>query len=98
MHEVGEGWLMTTLSHSPLLVALLQSADSLAVFLFSIPAGALADVMDRRLLAILTQAWLGAVALCLGLLTLGGAITPWLLLALSFVMNMGAALDAPCDA
>ncbi len=95
MHEVGEGWLMTTLSHSPLLVALLQSADSLAVFLFSIPAGALADVMDRRLLAILTQAWLGAVALCLGLLTLGGAITPWLLLALSFVMNMGAALDAP---
>ncbi len=95
MHQVGEGWLMTTLSHSPLLVALLQSADSLAVFLFSIPAGAVADVMDRRRLAIVTQAWLLAAALCLGLLTLSGAITPWLLLTLSFVMNIGTALDAP---
>jgi MFS family permease len=95
MHQVGEGWLMTTLSHSPLLVALLQSADSLAVFLFSIPAGAIADVMDRRRLAILTQAWLLVAAFCLGLLTLGGAITPWLLLTLSFVMNIGTALDAP---
>ena len=95
MHQVGEAWLMTTLSQSPLWVALLQSADSLAVFLFSIPAGALADIADRRLLAIFTQVWLMAGALALGLLTLGGAITPWLLLALSFMMNIGAALDAP---
>src|SRR5258707_1438513 len=77
------------------MVAMLQSAGSLAVFLFSIPAGAVADVMDRRRLAILTQAWLLVAALCLGLLTLGGAITPWLLLTLSFVMNIGTALDAP---
>jgi len=95
MHEVGEAWLMTTLSQSPLLVALLQSVDSLAVFLFSIPAGALADIVDRRPLAILTQAWLLAVALALGLLTLRGAMTPWLLLGLSFAMNIGVALDAP---
>lgn len=86
---------MTSLSHSPLLVALLQSADSLAIFLFSLPGGALADVLDRRLLAILTQAWLLAAALALGLLTLGGAMTPWLLLGLSFAMNIGAAVDAP---
>jgi MFS family permease len=48
MHEVGEGWLMTSLSPSPLSVALLQAAESLAIFLLAIPAGALADVVDRR--------------------------------------------------
>lgn len=95
MHQVGEAWLMTSLSPSPLLVALLQSADSLAIFLFSLPAGALADVVDRRRLAIVTQAWLLLAALALGLLTLGGAMTPWTLIALSFVMSIGAALDAP---
>ncbi len=95
MHQVGEAWLMTSLSPSPLLVALLQSADSLAIFLFSLPAGALADVVDRRRLAILTQAWLLLAAFGLGVLTLGGAITPWLLIGLSFVMSIGAAMDAP---
>src|SRR6202158_1237586 len=95
MHQVGEAWLMTSLSPSPLMVALLQSADSLAIFLFSLPGGVLADVMDRRRLAILTQAWLLIATLLLGLLTLGGAMTPWLLLGLSFVMSIGAAVDGP---
>jgi MFS family permease len=95
MHQVGEAWLMTSLSPSPLLVALLQSADSLAIFLFSLPGGALADLMDRRRLAILTQAWLLVAAAALGVLTLGGAMTPWLLIGLSFVMSIGAAVDGP---
>jgi predicted MFS family arabinose efflux permease/quinol monooxygenase YgiN len=95
MYQVGEAWLMTSLTSSPLLVALLQSADSLAIFLFSLPGGALADVMDRRRLAIVTQAWLLVGALALGLLTLGGAVTPWILIGLSFVMGIGAAIDAP---
>jgi MFS family permease len=95
MHQVGEAWLMTSLSSSPLLVALLQSADSLAIFLFSLPGGALADVLDRRRLAILTQAWLLVAAFALGVLTLGGAMTPWLLIGLSFVMSIGTAMDEP---
>src|SRR6266852_3748888 len=95
MHQVGEGWLMTSLSPSPLLVALLQSADSLAIFLFALPVGALADLVDRRRLAIVTQAWLLFAALALGLLTLGGAMTPWSLIGLSFVMSIGAAVDGP---
>ena len=95
MHEVGEAWLMTSLTLSPLLVALLQSAESLAIFLFSLPGGALADVVDRRRLAIVTQVWLLVGALALGLLTLGGAVTPWILIGLSFVMSMGAAIDGP---
>src|SRR5258707_15654302 len=63
MHEVGEGWLMTSLSPSPLKVALVQAADSLAIFALAVPAGALADVVaDRRRLAIFTQLWMLVVA------------------------------------
>jgi MFS family permease len=95
MHDVGEAWLMTSLSPSPLLVALLQSADSLAIFLLALPAGALADVVDRRRLAIITQAWLLTGAALLGLLTLTHHMTAWRLIGLSFVMGVGAALDGP---
>src|SRR6185295_14295152 len=93
MHEVGETWLMTSLSPSPMVVALLQSADSLAVFLIALPAGALADVLDRRRLGIITQAWLAAGAGALAFLTLAGAMTPGRLLALAFCMGLGAAMD-----
>jgi MFS family permease len=95
MHDVGEAWLMTSLSPSPLLVSLLQSAGSLAIFLLALPAGALADVVDRRRLAILTQAWLLTGAALLGVLTLTHHMTPWRLIGLSFVMGTGAALDGP---
>jgi predicted MFS family arabinose efflux permease len=95
MHEVGEGWLMTSLTSSPLGVALLQSADSLAIFLLAIPAGALADVADRRRLGILTQAWMLGVAVLLGVLTRAHAMTPALLIGLTFVMGIGAAIDGP---
>src|SRR5215472_10913350 len=95
MHQVGESWLMTSLSPSPLLVALLLSADSLAIFLFSLPAGALADVLDRRRLAIVTQVWLLLAALTMAVLSFEDAMTPWLLIGLSFVMSIGAAVDAP---
>jgi predicted MFS family arabinose efflux permease len=95
MHEVGESWLMTSLSPSPLLVALLQSADSFAIFLLALPAGALADVVDRRRLAICTQAWLLVGAAVLGVLTATHHMTPWRLIGLSFVMGIGAAFDGP---
>jgi len=61
MHEVGEGWVMTMMTSSPFRVALLQSAESLPIFLLVIPAGALADVVDHRRLAIIAQAWMLAV-------------------------------------
>ena len=48
MEEVGEAWLMTDQTASPLLVSLLQTADSLPIFLLALPAGALADIVDRR--------------------------------------------------
>src|SRR5580698_1066573 len=62
MHGVGEGWLMTSLTASPRTVALLQAVDGAALFLLALPAGALADIVDRRRLAIATQIWLCACA------------------------------------
>jgi MFS family permease len=95
MHEVGEGWLMTSLSPSPLSVALLQAADSLAIFAIAIPAGALADVVDRRRLAILAQAWLFVASATIGGLALAHRMTPATLIGLTFVMGVGAAFDTP---
>src|SRR5258707_11463340 len=48
MHEVGAGWLMTSLSSSPSMVALVEAADSLPVMLLALPAGAVARIVDRR--------------------------------------------------
>ena len=57
MHEVADAWLMTTLTPSPLMVALLQTAEALPIFLLALPSGALADVVDRRKLLLLTHAF-----------------------------------------
>jgi MFS family permease len=62
MHDVGAAWLMTSLSPSPFLVALMQAASSLPFFLLALPAGAIADVVDRRKMLLFTQAWMLAAA------------------------------------
>jgi MFS family permease len=95
MHEVADAWLMTTLTPSPLLVALLQSAEALPIFMLALPSGALADVVDRRRLLLGTQTWMLAVAATLGVITLMGAMTPLLLLALTVAMGVGIALNMP---
>jgi MFS family permease len=95
MHEVGQGWVMTMMTSSPLKVALLQSAESLPIFLLVIPAGALADVVDHRRLAIIAQAWMVAVAATLGVLARTHRLTPALLIGLTFVMGIGTAVDDP---
>lgn len=95
MQNVGAVSLMTRLTPSPVLVALLQTAAALPVFLLSLPAGALADLLDRRRLLLWTQAWMGTVALVLAALALMGQLNPWLLLALTFLLGLGAALNNP---
>jgi MFS family permease len=95
MQNVGASWLMTSLSPSPLMVSLIQTASSLPIFLLALPAGALADVVDRRRLLIISQAWMLVAASALGLLTLAHLTTPLLLLILSFALGVGAALNAP---
>jgi MFS family permease len=95
MHEVGADWLMTSLSSSPLLVSLVEAASSLPVFLLSLAAGALADVVDRRRLLLVTQCWMLMAAAGLGILTLAGGTTPWGLLVFTFLLNIGTALNGP---
>src|SRR6202051_3163996 len=63
MQNVGAGWLMTQLTDDPLMVSLVQAAAAIPVFLVVLPAGALADIMDRRRLLIWTQSWMVAAAL-----------------------------------
>src|SRR5258707_12939524 len=66
MQNVGAGWLMTSLtagqSRAPLMVGLVQAASSLPVFLVALPAGALADMLDRRRLLLVTQIWMPLAA------------------------------------
>ncbi|AHB47365.1 MFS transporter [Hyphomicrobium nitrativorans NL23] len=95
MHDVGAGWLMTELSPSPLVVAAVQAATTLPIFLFALPAGALADIVDRRRLLITVNLMLGAVAAVLAFLVSQNAVTPTTLLLVTFVMGTGAAVMAP---
>ena len=95
MQNVGAGWLMTVLNPSPLYVALIQTATSFPVFLLSVPAGAAADIVDRRRLLIFTQALMLAAAGLLGWLTVIGKATPMVLLLTTFALGIGATLNNP---
>lgn len=95
MHDIGAGWLMTSLSPSPVMVALIQTATTLPIFLLAMPAGALSDIVDRRRLLIVVQVWMGLVAAALGILTLTGITTAWTLILLTFAMGIGTAMMMP---
>jgi MFS family permease len=95
MQNVGAGWLMTQLSDSPLMVSLVQAASAIPVFIAVLPAGALADMVDRRRLLLFTQSWMIVAALALGILTLFHAVGPWPLLAFTFLLGIGAVMNDP---
>jgi MFS family permease len=95
MHGVGEGWLMTSLTASPRTVSLLQAVDGAALFFLALPAGALADIVDRRRLAIWAQIWLCVCAGAMACLAAFGALHPPLLIGFAFAMGIGSALDEP---
>jgi MFS family permease len=95
MQNVGAGWLMTQLTTSPLMVGLVTAASAIPVFLVVLPAGALADMVDRRRLLLFTQSWMVVAAAALGVLTLFHAVSPWMLLAFTFLMGIGAVMNDP---
>ncbi len=95
MQNLGAAWLMTMLTMSPLMVGLVQAATSLPVFLVVIPAGVMADMIDRRRLLLFTQTWMTACAALLGALTLLHLTTPWVLLLLTLLLGFGAVMNDP---
>lgn len=95
MQNVAGVWLVTTLTTSVLLVALMQTATSLPAFLLSMPAGAVGDLIDRRRLLLFTQGFMAVVALALGAFTFTGHISALEVLGFTFLLGMGAAVNGP---
>lgn len=95
IQAVGAGWLMTTLTDSYNMVALVQASTTLPIMVFSIAAGALADNFDRRIIMIIAQVGMAVVSLFLATLSFMGLLTPWLLLAFTFLIGSGTALFNP---
>ena len=95
MQNVGAGWLMTQLTTSPLMVSLVQAAAAVPVFMVVLPAGALADMVDRRRLLLFTQSWMVVASAALGALTLLHMVSPWVLLIFTFLLGLGAVMNDP---
>jgi predicted MFS family arabinose efflux permease/quinol monooxygenase YgiN len=95
MHDVSAAWLMTQLTDSTLMVALVQTASTLPVFLLGIASGAMADIVDRRRYFAATQLWVCTTAALLALLALADALHAPLLLLLTFVNGCGLAMRWP---
>ncbi len=95
MQDTAGTWLMTALTTSPLLIALMQTAASLPVLFLGLPAGATADIFDRRRLLIFWQAWMLATVAVLSILTMVGIVSPATLLVLTFLLNIGSAMNNP---
>jgi MFS family permease len=95
IQAVGAGWLMTTISDSVVVVALVQAATTLPIVIFSLAAGALADGLDRRRVMLTAQILMMVVSIGLTVFALSGLLSPWLLLAFTFVIGCGTALHNP---
>jgi MFS family permease len=95
MQNLGTGWLMASLTESPLLIGMVQAAMSLPVFLVALPAGALADMVDRRRLLLVTQLWMVVSAALLGVLTIFDLVSPWTVLIFTFLLGIGAVMNDP---
>jgi MFS family permease len=95
MQTVGAAWLMVSLGAGPMYVALTQTASALPFFVFALPAGAIGDIVDRRKLILYTEFWMVGVATLLAVATIGGLMSPWLLLGLTFALSAGDAIETP---
>ena len=89
IHEVGAGWLMTSLDPDPQMVSAVRIAISAPMIFLAIPAGVIADRVDRRQLLIVTQLLLFSLASLLSVLTFQGRVTSWSLLGLTFAIGLG---------
>lgn len=95
IQSVGASWMMTSLDASPRMIALVQASTSLPIMLLSLWAGAVADNLDRRRIMLSAQGFMLAVSATLALLAWAGWVTPWLLLAFTFLIGCGTAINGP---
>jgi len=95
IHEIGAGWLMSTLDGSPQMVSAVRAATALPIVLLAVPAGALSDRIDRRTMMLVVQCWLMAIAGTAAALTYLQWITPVGLLVLTVLMGLGVVLHVP---
>lgn len=95
MNETGTTLVMTDLTSSPLVIALVASATSLGLLLVSLPAGTLADVVDRRKLLMASQAGMALIAIAYSYAAYADLLTPGMLLGVTFALGVGAAVSLP---
>lgn len=95
IQTVGAAWLMTSISSSANMVALVQASTSLPIMMFSLVSGALADNFDRRRIMLVAQCFMLTVSVLLTVCAYLGIITPWLLLLFTFLIGCGTALNNP---
>lgn len=95
VHDVASAWRMATLTGSAMMVALVQSAATLPLFLLGLPCGALADLVDSRRYLALTHVWVALVAIVLAVLSFAGVLSASLLLAGAFCNGVGMAMRWP---
>jgi MFS family permease len=95
MYTAAAGWLMTDLTLDPLTVSLVQVASGLPVFLLALPAGAIADIVDKRRLLILCEITISVISAIFAILVWVDRITPLTLLLFTFMLGMGSAMVAP---
>ena len=94
-HDNAATWSMNMLTGSPLLISLMSTVASLAFFLFTLPAGALADKIDRQKLVCAINLWLAATAIGLAVLGWLNLLNPYLILTCVFFIGVGFAFNAP---
>ncbi|NWJ39507.1 MAG: MFS transporter [Geothrix sp.] len=95
VQSVGEKWLMAEITRSPLLMSLIETGSTLPMLILSMPGGAIADIVDRRRLLLTTQAWMLLAASAMAIFSALHLVTPGLLITMSLLLGVGAALNAP---
>lgn len=95
IQSVGASWLMTSLTPSSQMVALVQASTALPILLLSLLSGAVADNLDRRRVMLAAQGFMLVVSVILAAIAFAGWITPWLLLTFTFLIGCGAAMNGP---
>lgn len=95
IQSVGAAWMMTSLSGSARMVALVQASTVLPFMLFSLLAGAVADNLDRRKVMLTAQSFMLLVSALLAFAAWEGWLTPWLLLTFTFLIGCGTAMAGP---